>query len=127
MSIQTPLAKAKGLGSAKEGAHHWWMQRVTAVALIPLICWFVYMVLCATQRDVSVLRMLASPLHATAMVLFLGTTLYHGSLGMRVIIEDYVSCHCTRTGLIVFTNFTSVVLGVLSIVAVLFAHFNGGL
>jgi len=126
MSIQTPLAKAKGLGSAREGAHQWWTLRVTSFALIPLVAWFIYTVVCSVVHQLSPFAMLKSPIHATLMVLFLGMALHHGAGGMREIIEDYVSAPCKKHCLILLTNGAALLFGIISILAVVTAHISGG-
>ena len=86
-----PLGRARGLGSAKHGVQHWWAQRVSAVALIPLTLWFVYSVVHLTGADQSiVLTWLHKPASAILMSLFVVATFYHLALGLQVVIEDYV-------------------------------------
>lgn len=118
MDLRSGLSKARGLGSAHEGVHHWWMQRVSAIALIPLVAWFVVVVIKATKIHGidGVMYLLASPLNAIAMILFLGTAIYHGTLGVKVVIEDYVHCPCGSKFLDIATKFAAVI----SIVAVTF-------
>lgn len=91
MSLQTPLGKVRGLGAARSGTHHWWMQKVTAVGLVPLTVWFVYSLirLIGASREV-VLAWIGQPLVAVLFLLFIGTALYHLKLGIQVVIEDYV-------------------------------------
>lgn len=89
--LHSPLARARGLGSAKEGVHHWWMQRMSAVALIPLTIWFIcsaIMLAGATQADVR--DWLSRPASAILMSLLILSTFYHAALGVQVVIEDYV-------------------------------------
>lgn len=124
MDLRSPLGKVRGLGAAKSGTHHWWMQRVTAVALIPLVIWFAVLVIKSTKGTTGLLDNLASPFNATAMILFLGAMLYHGCLGLRVIIEDYVSCNCGRTFLVIFTNFVTIATAVAVVLSVAFMHFG---
>lgn len=121
MDLRSNLSKARGLGSAHEGANHWWMQRVTAIALIPLVMWFVSSVIKATSYHGidGVMYLLSSPFNAITMILFLGTSIYHGTLGIKVIIEDYVHCTCGNKFLDIFTKFVAVI----SIVAVTFTIF----
>ncbi|MEO0998349.1 MAG: succinate dehydrogenase, hydrophobic membrane anchor protein [Pseudomonadota bacterium] len=91
MSLKSPLGRVLGLGSAKEGTDHWWMQRVTAVALVPLTLWFVVAIGLADTLDyASVVYWFSNPVNATLMILLLGALLYHSSLGVQVVIEDYV-------------------------------------
>lgn len=125
MHIQTPLARAKGLGSAKTGLHHWWVQRLTAIALIPLVVWFVVMVLQAAQAEQGMLEILASPVQTGALLLFIVIGLYHGCLGMQVVIEDYVHCGCAKLTLLIITYFISVISGLAAALAVLYVHFGG--
>lgn len=122
MDLRSPLKKVKGLGAAKEGTHHWWMQRVTAVALIPLVVWFVLLVIKASVSAEQLMDYMRSPFHATAMLLFLGTILYHGNLGMKVILEDYVHCPCGKNVLTLLLHFVTIVTLVASVLAVANVH-----
>ncbi len=122
MSLRSPLGKARGLGSAKAGVHHWWMQRVTAVALIFLVIWFVLSVIRAASGGSSIIDELVSPYNAVLMILFIGTSLYHGCLGIQVIIEDYITCSCARPVLIILTKFISIITGIALFLAVLSVH-----
>ena len=91
MSLRTPLGRVLGLGSAKAGFHHWWAQRLTATALAPLGLWFVFSVIGLPSTDYwAVAAWVGEPLHAILLLLFLLTLLYHSSLGVQVVIEDYV-------------------------------------
>lgn len=120
MSIRTPLGIARGLGSAKDGTHHWWMQRVTAAMLVPLTLWFVISLLSVTRADYGTFQYwLSHPFNAGMMVAMLATMFYHASLGMQVVYEDYVRPECRKIGAILITNFILLVLGGISIVAVL--------
>ncbi|HIG65141.1 MAG: succinate dehydrogenase, hydrophobic membrane anchor protein [Gammaproteobacteria bacterium] len=92
MEYQTPLAKARGLGSAKTGTKHWWMQRVTAVALVPLSFWlilFIDQLLHASYAEIR--EWLISPLNFTLLLAWAFTGFYHSALGLQVVIEDYVN------------------------------------
>ncbi len=124
MHLRSNLSKARGLGSAKEGAHHWWMQRVTAIALIPLVIWFVISVIKATSNHgvSGVIYLLSSPVNAIAMILFLGTSIYHGTLGIKVIIEDYVHCPCGSKFLDIATKFIAAISIVAVTLAISLAH-----
>ncbi len=124
MDLRSPLGKAKGLGSAKNGVHHWLVQRLTAVALIPLVIWFVVTVIKASTSANHLIDYLHSPVNSTAMILFICLALYHGCLGMKVVIEDYVHCECGKTILITLINFFSIFTAVLTVVAVLYVHFG---
>lgn len=86
-----PLGRARGLGSAKHGLQHWWAQRVSAVALIPLTLWFVYSAVHLTGADQAVVKdWLSRPASAILMTLFVIATFYHLALGVQVVIEDYI-------------------------------------
>src|SRR5471030_1168139 len=88
--FRSPLSRARGLGSAKEGVHHWWMQRVTAIALIPLVVWFAISLIMLSGADFAVVRAwIGSPLVMVLLPLTIGVGLYHGQLGMQVVWEDY--------------------------------------
>ncbi len=91
MSFRTPLSRVEGLGAARSGVHHFWKQRVTATALIPLSIWFVVAMLglVGADRDTA-LAYLHDPVHAVLMILFILAVLMHMVLGIQVVIEDYV-------------------------------------
>lgn len=90
-SMRTPLAKAMGLGSAKSGVAHWWAQRVSAVALVPLTLWFAASIIAHSGSDYAAfVAWLRSPLTAGLMVLLLIALFQHTALGLQVVIEDYV-------------------------------------
>jgi succinate dehydrogenase / fumarate reductase membrane anchor subunit len=125
MDLRTPLGKVKGLGSAKSGSHHWWMQRVTAIALIPLVIWFVLNVIKASTSSHNLIDILSSPFNAVGMILFITVALYHGTLGFKVIIEDYVHCGCGKNFLIIASNFFTVVTVVATVLAVIYFHLGG--
>jgi succinate dehydrogenase / fumarate reductase membrane anchor subunit len=89
--LQTPLKRARGLGSAKSGVHHWIVQRVTAVALIPLCLWLVYLVLTVMHSDYAQARALVhAPMNALLLIAFVLAVFWHTQLGLQVVIEDYV-------------------------------------
>ena len=91
MKYQTPLARARGLGSAKEGSHHWWRQRVSAVALFPLTLWFA---LALSQLPAAghaqVVAWMSQPWNSVLLLAFILLTIYHAMLGLQVVMEDYV-------------------------------------
>jgi len=117
--MQTPLAKAKNLGSGG-GTHHWWMQRMTALVMLPLIGWLVYFIHSISGQDaVGVMQYLQKPYNLIPALLFLMTGLYHGSLGMQVVIEDYVSNLSARYFLIIAVKIFTIVTILSGIVALL--------
>lgn len=90
-NLRDPLARARGLGSAKAGSHHWWVQRVTSIALLVLTPWLVWIVLHLLRADLATVRAtFAHPLHATLAVVFVVSMFWHVKLGLQVVIEDYV-------------------------------------
>lgn len=91
MSLQTPLARALGLGSAKTGVEHWWHQRLTAVALVPLGIWFVIAVISLVGADYGEARAwVTAPFNMVLLIAFTVALLHHAQLGLQVVIEDYV-------------------------------------
>ena len=91
MDFKTPLAKATGLGSAKSGTTHWWMQRVSAVAMIPLTIWLlIFLQLCLTATYQETLAWLASPLNSVCLLAWILSAFHHAASGMQVVVEDYV-------------------------------------
>jgi len=91
MSLRDPLAIARGLGSAKDGVQHWWLQRLTAVALLPLAPWFACFALGLIGADQFTARSaIAQPLNATLLLAFVLSLFWHARLGLQVVVEDYV-------------------------------------
>jgi len=121
MSLRTPLSNAKGLGSAKEGAHHWWAQRLTSIALVPLT---ILLALCIASFEnysyESVVTWIQSPWVAVGLSLLVVTMFYHVQLGIQVIIEDYVGGWLKVASLIAlnFACIALVFIGLFSIIKV---------
>ena len=106
MSLRNPLATAKGLGSAKTGTSHWWAQRVSALALIPLSLWFAVSVLQLVHADyVVVINWLHAPWTAVLLSLFLFTVFYHAYLGLQVVVEDYVHMEWLKITMLLIIKF----------------------
>jgi succinate dehydrogenase / fumarate reductase membrane anchor subunit len=111
MNLRNPLATARGLGSAKSGTGHWWAQRVTAVALIPLSLWFAVAMLQLVRADyVVVLDWLHAPWTAVLFSVFLFTLFYHAYLGLQVVIEDYVHIEWLKIGVLLLIKFACILL-----------------
>jgi succinate dehydrogenase / fumarate reductase membrane anchor subunit len=120
MSMRSPLGSARGLGSAKSGFEHWWAQRLTAVALVPLTIWFVAGIVSLAGADHdAVLDWLSRPWVAIAMVLLIVATFYHAALGLQVVIEDYVHHEGAKLALVLAEKFANAVLAVSALYAVL--------
>jgi succinate dehydrogenase / fumarate reductase membrane anchor subunit len=118
--LRSPLGRVMGLGSAKEGVAHWWAQRLTAVALIPLVLWFVIALIGLTgARRAAVVGWLHAPLPAIATVLMLIAMFYHMALGVQAVIEDYVHGEWSKITLLVLNKFVAYALAAAGIFAVL--------
>jgi succinate dehydrogenase / fumarate reductase membrane anchor subunit len=127
MSLRTPLARARGHGSAKEGLNHWIQQRLTAVALVPLSIWFIVSVISLAGSHYEQFQAwLAVPGNTALMLLLLFCVFHHAQLGCQVVIEDYIHGRGARLAAIVLVKMTSVLLGVFAGVAVLRAALVGG-
>jgi succinate dehydrogenase / fumarate reductase membrane anchor subunit len=118
--MRSPLGRAIGLGSAKEGVEHWWAQRVTAIALVPLALWFVVAIIGLAGADRALfVEWVRQPLSAILLVLLLIATFYHGALGLQVVIEDYVGNETLRLGLLIAMRLAAIVFAARGIFAVL--------
>ena len=119
MTIKTPMARALGLGSAKSGTEHWWMQRVTAVALVPLTLWFVIALLAMESLDRgTVTAWIAQPITAVLLLLLVAASIYHSFLGTQVVVEDYTG-GATRVVTLVVIRFLHVAVAVAAVFAIL--------
>ena len=123
--LRTPLARVRGLGSAKSGTEHFWRQRLTAVANVPLTIAFVLIVVSLLGRNHAyVVQTLGSPLVAMLMLLFIGSATYHMRIGMQVIIEDYVHDETTRLALLMLNTFFTIAVGLAVAYAILKLSFG---
>ncbi|MBV6633667.1 MAG: succinate dehydrogenase, hydrophobic membrane anchor protein [Alphaproteobacteria bacterium] len=90
--FSSPLRNARGLGSAKDGTHHWWVQRVSAVAMVLLVLWFIGLVVSFGGTDYAyMVETMSQPINAILMLLLISAAFFHASLGLQVVLEDYVS------------------------------------
>jgi succinate dehydrogenase / fumarate reductase membrane anchor subunit len=124
MDMRTPLAKVKHLGSAKFGTEHFIAQRVSAIFMALLMIWFVTSVisfLIMPSRDIQ--WFITSPWNITLAIIFIGMFLYHGSLGIQVIIEDYIKHKFTQMFLLILIKGLCIFSAVAGIVAVFSIHF----
>lgn len=117
-ALRTPLKNVRGLGSAQSGVRHWWLQRITAVALVPLGLWFVWLLMGVAHADYATARAaIGQPVHAVLLVAFVVSLFWHGALGLQVVIEDYVHVRWQEIALQVAVRFGAF----LTAVACLFA------
>ena len=125
MTMETPLRQARGLGSARKGAHHWWLERLTSVSTLLLVVWFLVSLwrLPAYDQD-TIVQWLGSPLAAAPMVLLIVSAFWHARMGLIVAIEDYEH-GASRLLLVVLVNFLAVLGAALAIFAVLKIAFTG--
>jgi succinate dehydrogenase / fumarate reductase membrane anchor subunit len=120
MNLRSPLAQALGLGSAKDGTGHWWAQRVTAIALIPLTLWFLFSLLTLPSLDYDTVRTwLSLPFTGFLAVLLVAVTGYHSYLGTTVVVEDYVSSSGMKILSLMLLRFLYVLAGGAGIFAIL--------
>jgi succinate dehydrogenase / fumarate reductase membrane anchor subunit len=120
MELRSTLGRVRGLGSAKEGVTHWWAQRTTALALVPLCLWFAASVIGLAGADyTAVVVWFKSPFNATLMILLIGASFYHAVLGLQVVLEDYVHHEGRKLASIVIIKGLAGALGLLAVVAIL--------
>jgi succinate dehydrogenase / fumarate reductase membrane anchor subunit len=124
--LRSPLGRVLGLGSAKEGVAHWWAQRVTAIALIPLSLWYVASLIALTGADHSQLvAWLHAPFPAMVTILLMVAMFYHMALGIQVVVEDYVHTEWVKMAALLLNNFVAVALAMTGIFTVLRIAFQG--
>jgi succinate dehydrogenase / fumarate reductase, membrane anchor subunit len=125
--MRSDLGRVRGLGSAKEGVQHWWAQRITAIALIPLSLWFVAGLVFLIDVDrATAIQWLGSPVTLGLMSLFLIALIYHAVLGLQVVIEDYIHSHAVKLTLLLVIQFAGFALAAAGIIAMLLITIYGG-
>ena len=126
MRMETPIARVRGLGSARSGAHHWWLERLTSVATLVLFVWLIVSVFILPDLSHgTVTEWLADPIAAVPMLLLIVGTFWHLKLGLQVVIEDYVHEDGTKLFVITLLNFFVVGAGALAFFSVLKIAFAG--
>jgi succinate dehydrogenase / fumarate reductase, membrane anchor subunit len=123
--IRTPLGRVRGFGAAKSGTSHFWLQRVTAIANIPLtIAAVVIMIMLLGRNQPAAAQILGSPAVAIIMLLFIASIMSHMRIGMQVIIEDYVQDDIAKLGLLIANNFFVTAVGVTAAFGILRLSFG---
>ena len=126
-SYRTPLGRARGLGSAKHGVGAWVWERITGLALVPLVLWGVYwlvMIAAAHNRHAAV-AWLADPINAVLLTLLVAIGFFHMHAGMRVVVEDYIERHLTKTALLLLNLFVCGLAGALAVFSILKVALGG--
>jgi succinate dehydrogenase / fumarate reductase, membrane anchor subunit len=126
MELRSPLARVRGLGSAKEGVEHWWVQRITSIALVPLVIWFVFAIPSLAGADHAAFSAWISQHgNLVLMVLLISTLFHHAQLGLQVVIEDYVHDEGTKVASILAVKLLAFLCAISSVIAVLSVTFSG--
>ena len=127
VSYRTPLSRARGLGAAKHGVGHWISERVTAVALVPLVLWALFAVLTLAKADhagaVAWLR--ATPVNPVLLVLLIAIGFWHMHAGLRVVVEDYIHKPSSKAGLLLLNLFVCALAGSLAVFSILKVALGG--
>ncbi|HEY5140358.1 MAG TPA: succinate dehydrogenase, hydrophobic membrane anchor protein [Methylococcales bacterium] len=119
MDYRSPLARVRGLGSAKAGTSHWWMQRVSAVALIPLSFWLItFLDLSFSAPYQQTVEWLSSPLNTVCIVAWVLAVFYHSALGLQVVIEDYIAAEGIKIVAVWAVNLSFLLLALAALIAV---------
>ena len=117
--LRSPLSRVKGLGSAKEGTTHFWRQRLTALLLVPLVLCIGFSLAALPADHGTLVSWIRQPWVTVSLVLLIMVTFYHAQLGLQVIIEDYISSHARRTAVLLFSNLSCLLLGIIGVISVL--------
>jgi len=125
-NYRTPLARARGLGSAKHGVGHWISERITAAALVPLTLWGVFGAITIAGGDYqTAVAWLAQPINAVLLLLLVAVAFWHMHAGMRVIVEDYIHKTMTKSVLLIANLFVCVLVGALAVFSILKVALGG--
>jgi len=126
MEFRSPIKEARGLGASHHGTSHWWAQRVTAIGMVPLMLWLVVgLAANAGGTHADAVAWLGHPVNAVIMVVLFGVLFYHASLGLQVVLEDYVSHKGVRLGIVLGVRFLALLLATTAIFAVLTIALGG--
>ena len=120
MNLRTPLANARGLGSAKQGTEHFWHQRLTAVILVPLTLWFTTSLFLMSEMDyTAIINWISLPINTVLLLVFIISSYYHAMLGVRVVIEDYIHSEWQKVASLILVNMLVLLAGLVAILSVL--------
>ena len=121
MQMRSHLGRVRGLGSSNDGIHHWWMQRLSGIALVPLCLWFVFSVVgILVDADLAtVTNWVGLHYNPVLLILLVICMFYHAQLGLQVVIEDYVRSEPTKVTLLVSVKLGALLLGACSTFAVI--------
>jgi succinate dehydrogenase / fumarate reductase membrane anchor subunit len=124
--MRSPLGRVRGLGAARAGTAHWWLQRLTAVALVPLALWFVLAALhlSGLPRE-AVAHWAANPINAALLIALVVAAFQHGQLGLQVVLEDYIHGEAVRLVLVLLVKGAAILLGLIAVLSVLKLAFTG--
>ena len=126
MQLRSHLGRVRGLGSSNDGVNHWWMQRLTGVALVPLCLWFVFSIVSLVDANLSsVTNWVGRHFNPVLLVLLVICMFYHAQLGLQVVIEDYIHSELTKVMLLVGIKLGALFLGACSAFAVIRLTFGG--
>ena len=124
-SLRSDLGKVKGLGSGRNGTKVWWSQRVSAIALVFLTIWFVTLIIrIMACSNAELLALVGSPFNTIMLLLFIGVGLYHGSIGMKEIIEDYIHCEKIKITSLIILHFFTIITGLTAFCAIFVLHLS---
>lgn len=118
--MRSQLGRARGMGAAKSGTHHWWAERVTAIALVPLTLWFIYAAIhLAGRTQVQVQHWVAHPVNTVLLLALTAMTFHHMQLGLQVVMEDYIGSKQWQSAAILLNKAVALLLALLCAVSIL--------
>lgn len=119
MRLRNPVARARGIGSAQDGAHEWWVQRLLSIALLVLTPWLLWLVVSLLGADVDGVRAsIAQPWNAALLLAFVIATFWHVQLGLKVVIEDYIHTRWLEVVLQIAVRFACVIAVIVAAIAI---------